>query len=315
MEPRVVFILGCTGCGKASLGREIARRSGAEILSVDSMKIYRGMDIGTAKPSAEIRAEIPHHCVDLVDPTDEFSVAEFIRHAEQAIAQIHARGRHVLAVGGTALYIKGLVEGLFEGPSADPALRMRLKEEARARGNEVLHARLRAVDPVAAERIHVNDLLRLVRALEVYELTGTPISVLQTQWAAQRNRFDCAFIGLRRDPADQSRRINQRVHRMVEEGLVDEVDRLVRTYQTFSGTAGRALGYAEIIEYRNGACSLAQAVEQIKINTRQFAKGQRTWFRRFRDVDWIDLSADDTAKDVADALLLRRGSLWSPSPR
>jgi tRNA dimethylallyltransferase len=312
MSPSVVFILGCTGCGKAGLGRELARRTGAEILSVDSMKIYRGMDIGTAKPSPAVLAEIPHHCVNIVDPTQEFSVAEFVRHAEAAIADIHARGRHVLAVGGTALYIKGLVEGLFEGPSADIELRRRLKDEARSHGNVVLYNRLQAIDPVAAERIHVNDLLRLVRALEVYELTGTPISVLQTQWAMQRKRFDCAFIGLRRDPADQSRRINQRVHRMIDEGLVDEVESLVRTYQTFSGTAGRALGYAEILEYRSGVCSLAQAVEQIKINTRQFAKGQRTWFRRFREVDWIDLSPDDTATQVADELLDRRGPLWSP---
>jgi len=308
----LTFIIGCTGSGKGSLGRELARRTGGEIISIDSMKVYRRMDIGTAKPSLEVRRQIPHHLLDIVEPSEEFSVAQYVKHAEAAIADIQARRRPVFVVGGTPLYIKALSEGLFEGPGADPILRARLIATAEREGRDVLYERLRRVDPTAAERIHPNDLRRIVRALEVFELTGQPISALQEQWDRDHTKYECVFIGLRREREDQAHRINERVRHMIAEGLVDEVRSLLAEPKPLSTAARQALGYAEIIQHLEGRCTLADAVEMIKINTRQFAKAQRTWFKRFARVEWIDLSPDADAADLADTLIARRGSLWSP---
>ena len=181
MSPRLNFIVGCTASGKSSLGVELARRTGGEIISIDSMKVYRGMDIGTAKPSDAVRREVPHHLINVVDPWEDFSVAQYVALADRAIEDTHARGKTIYVVGGTPLYIKALSEGLFEGPGADPQTRERLQAIAKEQGPPALHERLQQADPVAAERIHRNDLRRLVRALEVYELTGKPISTLQEQ--------------------------------------------------------------------------------------------------------------------------------------
>lgn len=310
MATRITFILGCTGCGKGAVGRELARRLHAEIISTDSMKIYRRMNIGTAKPDPAIRAEIPHHLIDVVEPSADFSVAQFVQHAEAAIAGIHARGRPVLCVGGTALYIQSLTTGLFEGPSADAELRQRLRERADREGPAALHAELTRVDPEAARRIHPNDLRRIVRALEVFEQTGTPISRLQTQWGQVRTDLDCRLIGLRRLREDQSRRINARVRRMIEQGLVDEVRALLAEPQPLSQTARQAVGYAEIIEHLQNGLPLEDAVEKTKINTRRLAKAQRTWFKRFPVNDWIDLAADDAAEAVAGRLTEAKGVDW-----
>ncbi len=311
MPQTITFILGCTGSGKGSLGRTLAGEIGAEIISVDSMKVFRRMDIGTAKPSAAARAAVPHHLIDVVEPSEDYSVAEFVRASEQAIADIAGRGKPVLCVGGTALYIKALSEGLFEGPSADEAVRARLAAQADAEGAPALHAELQRVDPAAAERIHPNDLRRIVRALEVYELTGTPITELQTQWDRQRTVYDCTFIGLRRSREDQSRRTNRRVHQMVEMGLVGEVERLLAEDRPLSTTARQALGYAEIIAHLEGEVSLADAIENIKINTRQFSKAQRTWFKRFRTTRWLDVAEDDTVESVLARVLAMEDTPWS----
>ena len=307
MSIRLTFIMGCTGCGKGALGLELARRLDGEIVSIDSMKIYRRMDIGTAKPAPAVRAEVRHHLIDAVEPSEEFSVAQFAQQAEAAIADLHARGRPVLCVGGTALYLKALTEGLFEGPSADPGLRDRLRRRAAAVGNAALHAELRRIDPEAADRIHPNDLQRIVRALEVFELTGTPISRLQTQWGRLRTRYDSRIIALRREREDQSRRTNARVRRMIEQGLVDEVRSLLSEPRPLSTTARKALGYAEVIEHLEGGLPLVEAVEKIKINTRKFAKAQRTWLKRFRTAEWIDLTPEDSAEGVAVQLLDAKG--------
>jgi tRNA dimethylallyltransferase len=308
--PSITFILGCTGCGKSALGHALARRIGAEIISVDSMKIFRRMDIGTAKPSADARAEVPHHLVDVVEPSRDYSVAQFVRAADAAIAEIHARRRPVLCVGGTALYIKALSEGLFEGPSANEAIRQRLKARAESEGSLALHTELARIDPAAAERIHPNDLRRIVRALEVHELTGQPITALQTQWDQQRTNYACTFIGLRRSVEDQNLRTNSRVHRMIELGLVDEVARLMAENPPLSNTARQALGYAEIIAHLSGKVSLEEAAEAIKINTRQFSKAQRTWFRRFRNVHWFDIGPADTPEALAETVAGMENAPW-----
>ncbi|MCP4248702.1 MAG: tRNA (adenosine(37)-N6)-dimethylallyltransferase MiaA [bacterium] len=308
--PHLTFLIGCTGCGKGATGRLLAEKIGAEIISLDSMKVYRHMDVGTAKPSAAHRQAVPHHLIDVADPWEEYSVARFVQSAEEAIAQIATRNRPVLAVGGTALYVKALSEGLFEGPSADAQIRERLKEEAEKDGTDALHRRLAEVDPASAERIHPNDLRRLVRALEVHEITGTPITELQTQWDRERTRYPCSFIGLRREREDQSQRTNARVKRMLERGLVDEVRSLLALPQPLGETARQALGYAEIIAHLSGEVSLADAVEMIKINTRRFAKAQRTWFKRFRQTAWIDLAPGADVEATVDLILQRRGSPW-----
>ncbi len=295
----VYFILGCTACGKGAVGRELARQLGAEIISVDSMKVYREMDIGTAKPSAEVRAEIPHHCIDVAAPVESYSVAQFVEHADAAIAEVRSRGCIPLAVGGTSLYIKALSKGLFEGPSADEELRAELRDRAGGEGLGALHAELSAVDPAAAERIHPNDERRIIRALEVHRLTGTPISQLQTQWESQGLRYDCVFIGLRREKVLQSRRINARAKKMMDMGLRDEVAGLLDRHPRLSPQASKAVGYAEMIRHLRGEWSLDEAFERIKINTRRLAKSQRTWQKRWRDVRWFELGEEDTPADVA----------------
>ena len=300
---RIFFILGCTAVGKSAVGIEVARRIGAEIVSVDSMMVYRRMDIGTAKPSREVRAEIPHHCIDIVEPSESFSVARYLTFADEAIDKISSAGKPVLLVGGSALYIKAVSEGLFEGPGANPDIRQALKARAAAEGLSALHAELARVDPDAARRISPRDEKRIIRALEVYELTGEPISRLQQQWDSQRLRYDCVFIGLRRPKEEINRRINARVKEMIRKGLRDEVASLLAEPKGLSDQASQALGYAEMIEHLKGKYTLEQAIERIKINTRQFAKRQRTWFRHFRNVQWIDIQEDDTIEKVSEKVL------------
>jgi len=296
---RLYFIIGCTASGKGSLGRELARRLVGQIVSVDSMKIYRRMDIGTAKPSQAVRAEIPHHCIDIVEPSESFSVAQFVERADRAIGEIASAGAVALAVGGTSLYIKALSEGLFEGPSADERTRQHLRARVAAEGLSALHAELAAIDAEAAARIHPNDERRIVRALEVYHATGTPITALQRQWDSGQRRYEAVFIGLRRDKADQGRRINLRAKMMLDAGLADEVAALLAEPGGLSGQAAQAVGYAELIDYIKGLCSLDEAFEQIKINTRRLAKKQRTWHRRFAGVTWFDAAPDETPEALA----------------
>lgn len=311
MRARLTFIIGCTGSGKGGLGRELARRTGAEIVSVDSMKVYRRMDVGTAKPSVDVRGEIPHHLIDIVEPSETFSVAEYVTRAEAVIADIYTRGKPILVVGGTPLYIKGLTAGLFEGPGADASVRAGLHHEADEKGTAALHERLRQVDPVAADRIHPNDLRRIVRALEVFELHGRPISELQVQWSGGSSAYDVSLIGIRREREDQNHRINERVRHMMDQGLVDEVRALLDEARPLSHTARKAVGYAEIMQYLAGTVSLAEAVEMIKINTRKLAKSQRTWFKRFSPTEWVDLTPDADMTHVAEELIEHRGFGWS----
>lgn len=303
MDP-IYFILGCTACGKGSVGRELARRLGGQILSVDSMKIYRRMDIGTAKPSAEARRHIVHHGLDLVEPSQGFSVAQYADAAESALQAIRAAGAIPLAVGGTSLYIQALCEGLFQGPGADEVIRAELREQIARRGSQALHGELAAVDPASADRIHPNDARRIIRALEVYRQGGVPISQLQRQWQAEggRLRENVVRIGLRRDRADQASRINARVGRMVQAGLVEEVRTLLDEPAGLSDQAAAAVGYAELIEHFRGEAPLDKAIEQIKINTRRLAKKQRTWMRRWADVTWFDIEADESVESVADRI-------------
>jgi tRNA dimethylallyltransferase len=281
----LIVVIGPTASGKSALALELAKRLQGEIFSVDSMQVYRGMDIGTAKPTHKEQAEVRHHLIDLVDPNKTFTVARFVEAADAVIADAKSRGVALIATGGTPLYYKALFEGLFEGPSADAALRKKLTDET----NESLHARLSQIDPAAAARIHINDRKRLVRAIEVYELTGKPISSMQTEWQAQGvlARHSAGWFGLDWDREALNRRINARVKQMIEAGWADEVRGLLDRYGELSKTAAEATGYAEIVAHVRGQLSLDDAVEQIKIATRQLARRQMKWFRRFPNVKWL----------------------------
>ncbi len=301
MEKRVIAILGCTASGKGTLARALASEVGGEIISVDSMKVYRGMDIGTAKPSAEQRAAVPHHLIDVADPWESFSAARFVDLADRAVAEIHARQRPAIAVGGTVLYFKCFYEGMFAGPSADPALRAEIRARAEREGLDALHAELMRIDPDAAARIHRNDLRRIERALEVYQLTGRPISELQQQWNGgpiRRPEWDWRLIGLRRAKEAASRRINERVRRMVTAGLVEEARCIWSDPRGVSDQARRAVGYAELFDHFRARISLEDALERIKINSRRLAKHQRTWLKRLTHLSWIDVESDDDLASI-----------------
>ena len=302
---RVIAILGCTASGKGELGRALAERIGGEIVSVDSMKVYRGMDIGTAKPSAADLAAVPHHLVNVADAWEPFSAARFVQLADAAVADIHARGRPAVAVGGTVLYFRAFYNGLFEGPSADESVRAEIRARADEIGLDALHAELAAVDPQAAARIHRNDIRRIERALEVHRLTGQPISKLQTQWdapALRRPDWQWRLIGLRREREAANRRINERVRRMIAAGLVDEARRIWSDPRGVSSQARQAVGYAELFDHFEGRISLEEAIERIKIHSRRLAKHQRTWMRRMSDISWIDLSPEERSLERLDAI-------------
>jgi len=302
----MILILGVTASGKGRLAFDLAESTGADIISIDSMKVYRRMDIGTAKPSEEARKRVKYHLMDVVEPSDSFSVGAFLDTALDVIEQIKDREGKIIAVGGTALYIKALLYGLFEGAGTDQQIRSELRARAQTEGVAELYRELMKIDPVAAERINPNDSRRIVRALEVYQLTGKPISSLQKQWDARQTKHDWTIIGLRRERADASSRINKRVKKMILAGLVDEVKSLLAEEEPLSKQARCAIGYAEIIEYLNGQMDLKDATELIKKNTRRLAKGQRTWFKTFQNVHWLDIDPDEPAEKIfvrADSLL------------
>jgi len=296
---RLFAVVGPTAAGKSALALALARQIGAEILSVDSMQVYRHMDIGTAKPSATEQSEIPHHLIDVALPTESFAVARFVELADQVIENARSRQVPLIAVGGTPLYFKALFQGLFDGPAGDEALRQNLSQI----DPEELHARLTKIDPETALRLHVNDTRRVIRALEVFEITGSPISTLQTQWAGLP-RHDGTWLGVTAEKEILSRRINARVKQMIDAGWVDEVRQLQERFITLSPTAGEATGYAHLARHVRGELSLTDAIEEIKILTRQLARKQTKWFRRFENVTWY--SSENDAESVARSL-----ALWS----
>jgi tRNA dimethylallyltransferase len=293
----MVLILGVTASGKGQLAFGLAESLGAEIISIDSMKVYRRMDIGTGKPPKEACEKLPYHLIDVVEPSDAFSVAAFLDLANGAIEQIKSRKRPIIAVGGTALYIKALLYGLFEGPGTDEQIRAELQARAETKGAEV-YRELAAIDPAAAERISPNDTRRIIRALEVYKITGKPISSFQNQFNAEEPLRDWTIIGLRRERTEENKRINARVKRMISAGFVDEVKSLLGEEQPLGRQARCAIGYAEIIDHLSGRTTLEDAIELIKKNTRRLAKNQRTWFRTFDNVNWLDIEPGESAEKI-----------------
>jgi tRNA dimethylallyltransferase len=334
------FLTGPTAAGKSAVGVELAGRIGAEIISMDSMALYRGMDIGTAKPTAAQRRAVPHHLVDILAPHEEFSLAQYVEAARLAAEDIRRRGRQVLFVGGTPLYLKALLRGIFVGPPADEAFRRQWEERARRQGPKWLHAEVQKVDPEAATRLHPNDTKRLIRALEVFHKAGTPISRLQRQFDRGRPAEVCRVFVLDWPRPDLHRRIDERVEAMFAQGLVAEVRRLLVNLPSPFGrgaggegevrkkpesgsiplptaltltlsqkerglplgkTARQAVGYQEVIEHLAGKADLAATIEAVKLHTRQLAKRQTTWFRSLSECRLVP-AAGKTPAELAEVM-------------
>lgn len=292
------FLTGATASGKSTISLPLATLLDAEIISLDSMAIYRGMDIGTAKPLDAERGDVPHHLIDIRDPNETFSTSQYREAAIEKVAQIQSRGKAVLFVGGTALYLKALLRGMFEGPPADWDFRNKIEKEIEAIGGEFLHERLQMVDPVAAHNIHPNDHRRIIRALEVFSTTGKPISHWQMEFDDPTPQQQCKVFAIRRSREVLHQRIEQRVNAMFDGGLIEEVRSLLDQYKEFGHTAGQAVGYREVIEHLGGKHSEEETRELVLIRTRKFARHQETWFRNLTECRLLDLEEDSDAESV-----------------
>jgi len=288
--PPAIFLMGPTASGKTDLAVELVRRLPCSIISVDSALVYREMDIGTAKPGPELLAEAPHRLIDILDPAESYSAARFRSDALREMEAIRASGRIPLLVGGTMLYFRALAAGLSDLPAADPAVRARLEAELAAGGLAALHARLARVDPESARRIHPNDPQRIQRALEVWELTGRPLSALWAEHAATKPGMEAVLIALA--PARRAvlhERIERRFHAMLAAGFVDEVERLRRRGDLHPGLPSmRSVGYRQVWSYLEGQIGHGEMVERGIAATRQLAKRQITWLRGWPGVNWVD---------------------------
>ncbi|MCA0983228.1 tRNA (adenosine(37)-N6)-dimethylallyltransferase MiaA [Halobacillus yeomjeoni] len=292
MKPRVISVVGPTAVGKSKLGVEIAKRFDGEVISGDSMQIYKTMDIGTAKVTDEEKQGIPHHMIDIKEPDESFSVAEFQYEVQRLIHEIDARGKLPVIVGGTGLYIQATLYNFnFSKEKKDPSIIKRLEQEKEGIGLEGLYERLRSIDPPQAEKIHPNNERRILRALEVYETTGKVMSDYQEQQTGE-SPFRPIVIGLEMDRSELYERINKRVDQMVEEGLVEEVGRLyeegLEDHQSM-----KAIGYKELIPYFKGEYNLERGIELLKRNSRRYAKRQYTYFKNKMDVSWYEVSEEN----------------------
>jgi tRNA dimethylallyltransferase len=295
---RLLVLLGPTAVGKTALSLTIAEMFGCEIISGDSMQVYRGMDIGTAKATPEERARVPHHLIDILDPDEPFSVTDFQQRCREAAADIQARGKLPFLVGGTGLYIEAACYDFqFTEAPGDEAFRERMKALAATEGPETLHARLRNVDPESAGRLHPNDIRRVIRALEIYEQTGVRLSDhLRSQ--RKEPQYDLCMIGLTMDRERLYERINRRVDAMLSEGLVDEVRGLLARGYDRALPSMQGLGYKEIAAYLHGECTLDEAVELLKRGTRRFAKRQLSWFRHMPDIRWVNADPEKISTNL-----------------
>ena len=295
----LLTIVGPTAVGKSGAALVLAKEIGGEIVSADSRKIYKYMDIGTAKPAEEKRKEVPYHLLDLIEPHEEFSAGRFGEEAEKVITQIHERGKMPLLVGGSGLYVVAATEGLFSGPSADKVRRKRWEEEAKESGGLYLYEKLRKIDPPAASRIHPHDLVRIIRALEVYEETGKPISSLQYRGNRGKSKpYNLIILGLNRPRENLYRRIEQRAERMFDRGLVKEVRNLLKQGYGENLVSMQGLGYKEVSAYLRGEYDENEAMRLLKRNTRRYAKRQLTWFRKDERIQWLDISENESPEEI-----------------
>jgi tRNA dimethylallyltransferase len=298
----LLLLAGPTAVGKSELALLLAEKIAGEIVSVDSMQVYRGLDIGTAKPTRDERTRIPHHLIDVVDLTQPFDAAQFVRLARDEVADIHSRGRVPIFCGGTGLYFKAFLHGLGDAPKADAALRSELE----ATPLPELLAELAAKDPATYETIDRQNPRRVTRALEIIRLTGKPSSQQRANWSggeiARSASEATVFIGLTRQSADLQQRINIRVEKMFEAGLVAETEELLKRGLSENPTAMQALGYRQVVEHLRGLRSLPETIELVKIRTRQFAKRQMTWFKKYGPSHWLNLSHSTPDSSLSEIL-------------
>jgi len=307
----LMVIAGPTAAGKSEVAVEVARRLNGEIVSADSMLIYRYMDIGTAKPSVEEMQGVPHHLIDIIEPDKDFTVAIFQSLAREAIKSIYLRGKMPLLVGGTGFYIDAVLYDYdFSGARVDEEFRKSLHLKAQQNGNEAVHNLLEAVDPAAATRIHTNDLKRTIRALEIYRQTGATGALLRNNNRQAYQAYDILFIALNYERETLYKRIEARVDKMIDRGLVTEVQSLLDAGYHRDLVAMQGLGYKEFVGYLYNEYSLDEAVQLVKRNTRRFAKRQLTWFRRYSSINWIDMEKYDTINSVAEDI----NYLWVNRP-
>jgi tRNA dimethylallyltransferase len=293
----LLVICGPTAAGKSSVGIEVAERLGGEIVSADSMQLYRGLDIGTDKPPAGIRNRVSHHMIDVVDPEEGYSAARYEREAGEIINRLQAGNKLPIVVGGSGLYIRILINGIFPAPPASAAIRRRLKEESREHGAHALYERLKTIDPAYARIAAPTDLRRIVRALEVFEITGAPFSEWHSRHRTERKTRDSFMVGLMRSREDLYGRIDRRVDEMFACGLLDEVRRLCEKGHGPALLRLRPVGYIEALDYLEGRIAVEEAISLTKRNSRRYAKRQMTWFRK-EPVRWIDLEPADGAKET-----------------
>jgi len=293
------YLTGATASGKTSVGLELAAQLGAEIISLDSMAVYRGMDIGTAKPTLAQRRRVSHHLLDVVDPDQTFSLSNYLRLAHAAIHEVQTRGCQALFVGGTPLYLKSLLRGIFSGPPADLEFRRQIEAETAVVGCAALHQRLRQVDPLSAARLHPRDVRRIVRALEVYRATGKPISHLQLEFERAHPAEACKVFVLDWPRTELRRRIDRRVESMFALGLVDEMRSLRARYPALGRTALQAVGYREVFDLLEGRSDLAETVARIKARTWLFARRQETWFRGLSECRRVPRQDEDDFCETA----------------
>lgn len=294
------FLTGPTASGKTKLGVMLAQRLGTEVLSLDSMAVFRGMDIGTAKPDRAARAAVPHHLLDLVEPTDEFSISRYVEEAHAHANRLRAAGKPILFVGGTPLYLKALLRGLFHGPPPDWDFRKQVDEEVESAGLSALRDRLMQVDPLSATKLHPNDQRRMIRALEVYKTTGRPLSHFQSQFDEGRPPEQCRVFVLGWERPALHARIDERVEQMLSEGLVGEVQSLLAQHGALGKTASQAVGYREVIEHLRDGTTLAHCTDQIKFASHQFARRQEIWFRGLSECRRIPMATYESSDEIAD---------------
>ena len=283
----VIAVVGATASGKTSLAIELAEKLNGEILSADSMQVYRGLEIGAATATAEEQARVPHHFVSIMDPSEHFSAAEFSEQGRTLIARLHAKGKRAIVCGGSGLYVRALLDGLIEGPSRDDVFREQLREEAERIGVPALYERLQSVDPEFAASIHPNDMRRIERGLEVYALTGEPLSAFHARHAETVEKVPAIRIAIDMPREKLYDRINKRVWQMVEEGFVEEVQRLIDNGHGPDIERLRSRGHPEMAAHIRGECTLEDAVTLIQRNTRHMAKRQLSWFRGDNEVQWL----------------------------
>ena len=297
-----LFIAGPTATGKSEIALALAEKIGGEIVSVDSMQVYRGLDIGTAKPSPGERARVPHHLIDVCDLRETFDAAQFVRRARMSVADIRGRGRTPVFCGGTGLYFKAFIDGLGDAP----ATRATLRAEIEATSQEELLAELRERDPPTYETIDKQNLRRIVRAIEVIRLTGKPFSSQRAEWGSTDPAIPMDnFFVLWRSAGDLHPRINRRVEEMFRRGMVVETEELLQHGLSENKTAMQAIGYRQVVEHLRGERRLPETMELIKSRTRQFAKRQLTWFRRHARAEWVELRADAPGDEALDQILAR----------